>query len=443
MTHAEKVIKKSIKDFKLEQSRARRKKVEEHLNYYTGTDTDKYIKQYFSADTYQEIPNYTINITKKLVDKNSRLYVMNPIRHVGGKIQTRKYEQLTPYKNLRFKHLDKMSTLLGVVACRIFWNDADEDNPILDHRPIYYFDAQFGSDPYNPTSIIYPILAPTCDVSYADPTGFMYWDDEVAIEYDENGNVFEEWEHGYGVLPFAFKRDIEQIDDFYGEGASDIISINRHVDITMTEMQLGLRFQMFGQPWASGVYEDEPVSRVGSDTIINLPEGGRFGIESPKGDLSKVIDSVKFQVEMLAKSRHMNVEFDSNKDRPSSGLALVIKDFESLEAYQDSVEIGNVFEKQVYKIEKVIAGMYGVQLPKDMNVEFVEPAYPKSAQEQISLDEWRLARGHITDAEIIKRDRKDISIEEAQKILDENKKQTEEPQAEEPNEEVEESEDNG
>ena len=39
------------------------------------------------------------------------------------------------------------------------------------------------------------------------------------------------------------------------EGASDLVSANEHINITMTEMQLGLRFQMFG-PILTGLVSD-------------------------------------------------------------------------------------------------------------------------------------------------------------------------------------------
>ena len=48
----------------------------------------------------------------------------------------------------------------------------------------------------------------------------------------------------------------------------------------MTELQLGLRFQMFGQPFVTGVYSDKGMKRIGSDQKLDLPEGSTFGIGS-------------------------------------------------------------------------------------------------------------------------------------------------------------------
>ena len=218
---------------------------------------------------------------------------------------------------------------------------------------------------------------------------------------------------------------MEQIDDFYGEGSTDVVSTNEHVNILMTELMLGLRFQMFGQSWASGVYEDQPIARVGSDKLINLPAEGRFGIESPGGDPQKVLEIAKGMIEMLAISKHMYVTFDSNQDRPSSGLALRIKDFEFVEDYKDDIETWRIFENDLYKIERAIADVNDVTLPNKFSVDFKEPEYPRSISEQIQKDDWELSNGLITLEEILKRNNSDLSLEQAREVIAKNKESIE------------------
>ena len=45
----EQIIQESVKDAKLEIEKARRMEIRRLLDYYTGTETDKYIDEYFSA----------------------------------------------------------------------------------------------------------------------------------------------------------------------------------------------------------------------------------------------------------------------------------------------------------------------------------------------------------------------------------------------------------
>jgi hypothetical protein len=299
----------------------------------------------------------------------------------------------------------------------------DEATEKIHYQPIYYFDAYFDHlNPKEPIAVVYPMLQPTDDVSYADDVMFCYFDAERKVIYDSNGNIIEEIPHSYGVLPFVFPRRIEQIDDFFGEGAIDVVSVNEHINITMTELQLGLRFQMFGQPFATGVYEDTPIARTGSDTIINLPEGANFGIASPSAKIKEVIDSIKFQVEMLAMTNHLSVSFDSNQDRPSSGLALIIKDHDRIEYYKDDVELFRDFEHNLYNLERTIADTNGIYLPDDFSIDFNEPNYPVSMQEQIAKDTWDLERNLTTLPEIMMRYKKDITMEDAKVLMQKNEK---------------------
>jgi len=439
MSYAEEIIKQSIQDQKLDRSRARRKYVEKLLNYYTGTNTEEYIAgkygNYFDSASFSEVPAYSMNLAKKFIDKKSRIYTLSPNRDLGNKSATNEYSELTKLKDLRMKHVERMTNLLDTPAVRIIWQD-EEDKPRLDYRLVYYYDAYFSpQNPYEPHAIIYPILNPTSDPSYTSPMLYAYWDDSVNIVYDGHGNIQEEHSNPYGELPFVFPRSMEQIDDFYGEGAIDIVNVNEHINILMTELMLGLRFQMFGQSWASGVYEDQPIARVGSDKLINLPVDGRFGIESPGGDPHKVLEIAKGMIEMLAVSKHMYVTFDSNQDRPSSGLALRIKDFEFVEDYKDDIETWRGFESSLYRKEKIIAEKNGRSLPsiENFSVDFKEPEYPRAISEQIQKDDWELANGLITLEEILKRNNSDLSLEKARKIIKKNKKAIEPLKEEEDN----------
>ena len=69
----EQIIKDSVKEAKLEREKLRRMEIRRLLDYYTGTETDKYIDEYFSADAFREIPLYNANFTRRFVNKMSRM----------------------------------------------------------------------------------------------------------------------------------------------------------------------------------------------------------------------------------------------------------------------------------------------------------------------------------------------------------------------------------
>lgn len=408
----EDILKKTLAEFKTQKSRNRKKDTIKKLDYYSGSGTKEYIADYFKASVFQEIPFYTTNITKKFVNKLARNYTL-----CASRIVNKKYDILTKGKNKKLKHIEKMTKLNGTIATQVIWKDDS-----FDYRPVYYFDVFVDShDPHIPQAIVYPIMNAVDDPSNTDIMPYVYWDDTWVITFSSDGKVLEEKQHGYGLLPFVFTHREDQLDSFFVEGANDIVNCNEHLNISLTELHLGLRFQMFGQPWASGIYEDQPIARVGTDTIINLPEGAKFGIESPQGNIADLIKAEKFAIELVASNNHMWVTWAEEGDRPASGISLMIRDFERMEDFKDDIELWRVYEHKYYEVEKVIAEFNNVSLPDKFSVNFNEPEYPKTSQDRIFLDNWMLERGHITDAQIMVRDNDDITEEEAQVIIDKNR----------------------
>tara|TARA_R100000388_G_scaffold77239_1_gene56229 strand:- start:645 stop:1958 length:1314 start_codon:yes stop_codon:yes gene_type:complete len=419
MIDYQELIKQSVQEQKLYASQQRRYKVEKLIDYYEGgTNTTKHIDDYFESDIYKEIPLYCVNTTKPIIDKLSRVYKNAPIRTVGNSTSNPGYSSLVGNINIFNKNLEKMLRLLDNVAVGVFF---DEINSKFNHTAIYYFDAYFDdSNPYTPIAISYPMLNPTGDISYTDIPKFVYYDDKVKVIYDEDGNIISEEENGLGKLPFIFPRVSFQIDDFFGEGATDIVSINEHINITMSEMQLGLRFQMFGYPYVTGMDSETPLQRVGPDKIMQFPEGTNFGIASSSLEMNQVIENIKFQMEMLGKSRHLSIVFESSQDRPSSALALVIKDQDRLEYFKDDVEHFRQYEHDLYKLQRDVAAYNNIYLPEDFIIDFSEPVYPKTTQEEIMQNEFDLKQGFVTPEELLVQKKHDITLDQAREIINKN-----------------------
>tara|TARA_R100001015_G_C4631270_1_gene193653 strand:- start:1464 stop:2768 length:1305 start_codon:yes stop_codon:yes gene_type:complete len=418
MTTVEQIIQESIRDLKLSHAQGRRQEIYRLIDYYSGTETQKYIDNYFDADAFREIPLYNANFTKRFINKMSRIYNVGANRNVG-----KKYDELTIKKDARMKHIEKMTRLLGTVATQVIFKDGDM--PHFDYRPVYYFDVHMEDNPFIPTAITYPILHNVNEVYDTTKLEYAYWDANMYAHYDEDGNIMNEYEHGYGVIPFVFTHRENQLDSFFVEGANDIIDCNEQVNITMTELQLGLRFQMFGQPFVTGVYSDKGMKRTGSDQILDLPEGSTFGIAAPQGDIQSVIESVKFQVDLVAQNNHLYVQFAQDGGEVPSGIALKIKDLERFEDYQDDLELWRMYEHELYHVERAIAGYNGINLPNELKLDFIEPEYPKTVQDQILLDNHALQNNLTTQPELLVKQNKDLSIEEAREIVRANKQENE------------------
>ena len=416
----EEIIKQSIEENKLANQKSRRHWVRRMLDYYGGNATNQYIHNYFNSAAFQEIPPYNANFTRRFINKMSRIYTVGANRNVSPQ-----YDQLTVKKDARMKHIERMTRLIGTVATQVIYKES-HGRPHFDYRPVYYFDVHL-KDPYTPAAIMYPLLMQPEDTSYTDKMEYAYWDESIYAQYDQDGNIVEEYEHGYGVIPFLFTHREEQIDEFFVDGAVDIVDCNEQVNIAMTEMQLGLRFQMFGQPFMTGVDSDKRIERAGSDQILDLPEGATYDIASPQGDIEAVIENIKFQLDLVAQNNHLYVQFAQDGGETPSGIALKIKDLERFEDYQDDLELWNMYEHDLYHIEKHIAEYNNIRLPEMLKLDFNEPEYPKTVQDQIMLDEHRLKHHMINEIDLLMSYNKDLTIDEAAKIIQDNKDFMEDP----------------
>ena len=144
------IIKKSLNEYKLGISKGKRDEVIKYLDYYSGVETDKYIRQYFDSDAFMEIPQYKTNITKKFINKMSRLYTIGAKRNVN-----KKYDEMTMKKNFKMKHVEKMTKLLGSLAVGVFFEEMDGKEH-FHYVPVYHFMPFFDKDMFEPYAITYP-----------------------------------------------------------------------------------------------------------------------------------------------------------------------------------------------------------------------------------------------------------------------------------------------
>ena len=83
--YAHDLIKQSIKNMKYENNQSRYMFIDKLLDYYQGDDTAKYIKRFFKATAFQEIPLMSYNVTKRMIDKMSRIYTLGASRTLSEK----------------------------------------------------------------------------------------------------------------------------------------------------------------------------------------------------------------------------------------------------------------------------------------------------------------------------------------------------------------------
>ena len=418
---ARSIIDSSIKRQKLEQAKNRRALVYKMLDYYNGDNTEQYVKDRFSASSFQEVPISSMNITKRFVDKMSRVYTLGANRTLQNKQDV--YDSLTKVKDVKLKHFEKMTKLLGTIAVHIGMEDNVDGTKCFKYTPKYAFDVILDElDPFKPVAIKYPILLNTDDASVGNEVlQYAYYDDQGFIIYDETGKELKAETHDFGVLPFVFMHKDHQQLEFHVPGAFDIINANEQLNILFTEMNLGMRFQMFGQYTVTGMYADENIQRAGSDEIIILPEGSNMSILSPTVNIDDAIALAKTMLEVTASNNHLTVSFiDPQKDRPQSGTALQIRNIEYNEKYQDDLGLWIGNEMELYELEKRVADSNGISLPNEIGIDFNEPKTIMTTPEEIAMNTWLLENNMTTKAKLLKKYNDDLTLEQAQAEIKEN-----------------------
>jgi len=81
-----------------------------------------------------------------------------------------------------------------------------------------------------------------------------------------------------------------------------------------------------------------------------------------------------------------------------------------------------MYEHELYYIEREIAAYNNIKLPEKLKLDFNEPEYPKTVQDQILKDNFDIQNNLSTRAKIMVRENKDLTEKQAQKLIDENRK---------------------
>jgi len=152
------LISESLQEQKKLYAKNRRQSIFKLLDYYAGDNTAQYIEDRFTADAFKEIPVSEFNVTRRMIDRMSRIYTLGAIRNVNNN-----YDNMTINKSYKMKHIEKMTRLVGTIATQVVYNA--EPKPSFNYNPVYYFDAFFDDDPFVPSAITYPLVQNVHDVS--------------------------------------------------------------------------------------------------------------------------------------------------------------------------------------------------------------------------------------------------------------------------------------
>ena len=366
-------------------------------DFYNGS-TESYTKNYFSQNLLNKIPLANVNITKRIIDRISLVYMKPPKREYSNE----NFPMFLNQKDLKLQRAERMTNLLEHILIKPTWR-----NGVLDYDIIMDFEAQFGDDPLRPTAITYP-LSIKASVMDDTPELTAYWDNENTFIFDNNGKIQEDPNNPdhinpYGVLPFieCFKNGRPEYSYIDTSPAMDCIATNLEVNVSETNSNANTMFQSFGYMYVNGSQVEKDSLEVGQDKISFLGIDGTMNIVSPPNTVDALASSIEHSYKLLAQNYHLNISFVEGT-AAQSGVAIKLRNQELTESRISDVIRWKDVEKKMFELESIILGVEAnVNAGELIKLDYEEQEEILSDEERRAKWDWELSHGIIDVADIL------------------------------------------
>tara|TARA_Y100001938_G_scaffold151183_1_gene247038 strand:+ start:10769 stop:12097 length:1329 start_codon:yes stop_codon:yes gene_type:complete len=367
------------------------------LDYYNGR-TQPYTEKLFSEKLRESIPIANVNITKRIVDRISMVYMVEPLREYTREDVPDLFYQ----KNHKLQRLERYTNLLDAVLIKPCWrNDNIEYDIIHDYEP------HFGSDPMKPIAFTYPLQIKS-EVLDDTPTLYEYWDAETHLIYDEDGKIQPNPDNPenlnwYGVLPFVecWRDGKPEYAYFDTDPLTDLIQTNYLINVSETNKMANVHYQSFGYLYANGSQVDKDDLEVGQDKIMYLGMDGNLNVVSPPNSIPALSEAIKDSYKMLTQNYHLPTSF-AEGTTAESGVALRLRNQELQDERKSDIVRWRNVEMELFELEKIIVLQEtGSDAGELLSIDFSESTDILSAQEQRDKWEWELSKGLIDEADIL------------------------------------------
>ena len=367
-------------------------------DYYKGR-TESYTKAYFSDSLNKQIPCPNINITKRVVDRISLVYMKAPFREYSNENVTDLFYQ----KDHKLQRAERLCNLLECILIKPTWrNERIEYDIIRDCEPI------FGDDPLNPYAITYPLQVRS-QVLDMTPELWAYWDYDNHFIWEKGTGkkiVQEdnpETTNPYSLLPFVkCYRDGQPESSYFDTDASpDLIATNTAINVAEYNKNANIMFQSFGFGFITGSNIEKEKLDIGQDKWSFLGHDGSLNMVSPPNSVPALVDSIESSYKMLAQNYHLSISFVDGTSA-ESGVALRLRNQELMDSRRSDVERWKTIETKLFEVEeRIIINEIGKDAGDLLGVDYEESTEILSDQEQREKWDWELSHGLIDEADIL------------------------------------------
>ena len=372
------------------------------LEYYKGRSLP-YTMNYFDDTLFDKVPSANVNVTKRIIDRVSLVY-MKPPKRIYSKEDT---PFLFHHKDFKLQRAEKMCNLLDAILIKPCMRYNNKNEQHIEYDILFDYEPIFGDDPLKPEAIVYPIA--TKDTVLDDtPELYVYWDKDNTYTFDNNGKIYTDelnpdMINPYGVLPFIEcwrdgKPESSYLDT---DASSDLIQTNTLINVAETNKNANIMFQSFGYIYVNGSMIEKDDLDVGPDKISFLGADGTMNLVSPPNTVESITSAVTTAYKMLAQNYHIDISFVEGTTA-QSGVAIKLRNQELTDERISDVIKWREVEKQLFELERLmIAVDFGKDAGELEKIDFEESMEVLSDEEQRDKWEWELSNGLIDKADIL------------------------------------------
>ena len=386
----------------------------------------EYLKTIINPNVLNKMKLVIINYVPRIVKRLSIVYKKPPVIKLSSGEDA--YKENTFGLNKKRKEFHRQAKLLNTILVRPIW-DANKKifNYTILHRGIC--DVVTDSQTNELQQLKYSVeITKGGEPEIVD----IYWTAENHWATDKKGKPIlldgmpADGVNPYGVIPFVILR-LEDSADFWGDGLIDVVNGNEALNGRLTDTFYKL-YMSFGVPLGTnlGIKSEDfyisPTTGIMIDDVkVNQqPPDLRFITPEQKVELDKVVnDWVKTE---LASSKGL----PTSNIRYTSGFDRMVDNLELLELNEDDKEVLREFEFNLFEMMQIVGSVDGAGISwlksKMLSVEFMPIEYPKTTEE-VWLNRENEYKYHISSPkDWIKEDMPDLTDEEIDEIIKQNKK---------------------
>lgn len=352
-----------------------------------------------------------LNVVKKIINNLAQIYREPPIRIIEGSEKDQKlYKQIVEQSSLdvKLKQASRYCKLLKTILIRPVWRN----NLELDILTGNILDVEIGDSPEDLRKVLVTDFGNSDKIENVE---YSLWTPEIYERLDYRGNLLDQQENPYKVLPFLPVFDYSPpSNSFWLSGGSDLISLQEVVNLKIIDLLYLLSCQSFGVGWIKGTPGGGNL-RVDPGSLVELQEDGAIGFESQKAEISQVVEAIDKIIKWACVSNGLSAASMSTEASEASGLSKLVDTRELAEMRQDDVSLFRSYERQLFNLMRLIFNTHSKEKLSEsasLKIDFADPEIQVDPKTQAQADDLRLAQGVISPVDIAMQENPDLKTRE-------------------------------